>query len=90
MDKKSVKIGAGWRAEGKTGDYISVKLNNEKHFAIFKNEGKKEEKHPDYRLVMDWESAEEMGLISEYDIKKAAEEAEEEGVDGIKTNQIDL
>jgi len=86
---KNVNIGAGWRKETESGvNFISAKLNNDSHFAIFQNTSKKTDKQPDYNFIMDWETAEKMGLISEYDVKKAAEEAETPGVDGVKTSDI--
>jgi len=83
MKNKTVKIGAGWIRELESGlKFISVKLNNDANVAIFKNDNKKEKKHPDYILKMDWDTAEAMGLISEYDWKK------EKNPDNISDNEI--
>jgi uncharacterized protein (DUF736 family) len=69
MDKQpSVKIGAGWLRETQGGlKYISIKFNNDTSAAMFKQDEKKTENSPDYRLVMDLESAERLDLVSDYD-----------------------
>lgn len=66
---KFVNVGAGWRKEdeGKT-PRISVKLENGMFLSIFRNEKKQEgSNQPDYNLTMDYDSAEKLGLLSEYD-----------------------
>lgn len=47
-------IGALWINESEKGKYMSgvVEINGEKHpIVVFKNSYKKEEKHPDYRIL---------------------------------------
>ena len=46
-------IGALWLKEGKKGEYFTgnVVIDGEKHsIVIFKNDYKKEDKHPDYKI----------------------------------------
>jgi uncharacterized protein (DUF736 family) len=66
-----VKIGAGWKKSASNGtNYISVLLNNDARLAIFANKNKEKENQPDYELLMDLDTAEALGLISEYDWKR--------------------
>lgn len=75
--KESIQVGAGWKSESVKGlHYISCKLNNGVKFAIFVNKGKTDDKHPDYKLIMDIDSATTMDLLDEYTLRKTQELAQ--------------
>lgn len=47
------KFGALWKGKPNSKAVLSGKLEDGRRILIFKNEDKKTEKHPDYRLVVD-------------------------------------
>jgi uncharacterized protein (DUF736 family) len=55
MPNREDELGALWLKEGKNGTYMSGKLTTpggeEVQVVVFKNNYKKEEKHPDYRIL---------------------------------------
>ena len=55
MANRDDELGALWLKEGKNGTYMSGKLTTpggeEVQVVVFKNNYKKEEKHPDYRIL---------------------------------------
>ena len=65
---KFVKVGAGWKKETKAGKgFISGKLNDGTMLSIWANEHKTADKHPDYEFSMDYETAQKLDLVSDYD-----------------------
>lgn len=72
---KFVEVGAGWRKEeeGKK-KRMSAKLNNGMFLTMWPNDRKEEgSNQPDYKLTMDFESAEKLGLLSDYDKEHSGE-----------------
>jgi uncharacterized protein (DUF736 family) len=64
---KNLKVGACWVKETEQGRYFSCKLNNGISCAIYKNDRKETEQQPDWNIVMEFEGAERMELISDFD-----------------------
>lgn len=59
---KNESIGALWIGEGKTGKFMSgeIELDGKKtRIIVFKNNYKKEDKHPDYRIYLAKEKTED-------------------------------
>lgn len=55
MDKKDDSIGALWSKQGAKGNYLSgyVEVGGQKvNIVCFVNAHKREEKHPDYRILV--------------------------------------
>ena len=72
--KESTQVGAAWKKTSAKGmNYISGKFNNGKYFTIFVNKGKTEDKHPDYKVIMDIDDATNMDLLDDYTLRKAGE-----------------
>lgn len=69
------EIGAGWIKEGKSGGkYIAIKLGNGKWINLWKNDYKKADRHPDYRLTTNDEELLEMfGKQDDAPISKATD-----------------
>ena len=55
MPRNEDELGALWLKDGKNGKYMSGKLTTpggeEVQIVVFRNNYKKEEKHPDYRIL---------------------------------------
>jgi uncharacterized protein (DUF736 family) len=47
------KFGALWKGKPNSKAVLSGKLEDGRRILVFKNEDKKTDKHPDYRLVVD-------------------------------------
>lgn len=47
------KFGALWKGKPNSKAVLSGKLDDGRRILVFKNEDKKADKHPDYRLVVD-------------------------------------
>ena len=89
--KESTQVGAAWKKTSAKGmNYISGKLNNGKYFTIFVNKKKTEDKHPDYRVIMDLEDATQMDLLDEYTLKQKYEKPENEKPENEKPEDKEL
>lgn len=58
--KPLVNIGALWKANSKSKAVLTGKLEDGRKVWVFRNERKKEEKHPDYRLVAEGAGEDEL------------------------------
>jgi hypothetical protein len=47
------KFGALWKGKPNSKAVLSGKLDDGRRILVFKNEDKKDDRHPDYRLVVD-------------------------------------
>jgi len=64
MQENNDQIGAMWIKEGQRGKYMSgvIEINGEKiNIVVFKNGYKKEDKHPDYRILKSRPKSEQYG-----------------------------